>query len=318
MLGLVAPPAVGADDADRPPRDQAAATPPGGCAGLGDDVADGLGDVVSVHAVRDGDLAERVQGQDDDEVVAAWEQVETVLPPDQQALVCGFLRYEALAPGVLPGDEDEIQGFVLRRYTGESLLGLDAAPESPVQAVLTVAHEALHVRVAADPEAWRCPDLREPRAPHCDQAGLLGRWVATFWDDELLETWSEAVLADADGAAEVVYDADPDRFVTEYAATSPEEDLAETYAYWSLGLEPPDDAAADKVAWLDEQPELAGVRAYVAEGDALDRPSRALVVAPVVGLSLLVVVALGWSTLRLRRQPRSASATASSRVSTSA
>jgi hypothetical protein len=52
-----------------------------------------------------------------------------------------------------------------------------------------------------------------------------------------------------------------DQFVTEYAATSPEEDIAEAWAFFILSPKPEQDSIAnEKVLFFYEYPELVQLR----------------------------------------------------------
>ena len=59
-----------------------------------------------------------------------------------------------------------------------------------------------------------------------------------------------------------------DRFVREYAATSPEEDIAETYSAWALGRTPSSDALADKFAFFDQHEIFRAMKAYAENAGA--------------------------------------------------
>jgi hypothetical protein len=59
----------------------------------------------------------------------------------------------------------------------------------------------------------------------------------------------------------------PGQFVSEYAVTSPEEDIAETWARFVLGNKPGGrDIASQKVLFFYDFPELVDLRARIANG----------------------------------------------------
>ena len=61
------------------------------------------------------------------------------------------------------------------------------------------------------------------------------------------------------------YHRHPTQFVTAYAASSPEEDLAETWAYFVLNPKPRDDSMAHKkVLFFYDFPELVNLRNQIA------------------------------------------------------
>jgi hypothetical protein len=56
--------------------------------------------------------------------------------------------------------------------------------------------------------------------------------------------------------------------VREYAATSPEEDIAETYSAWALGRTARSDALAAKYRFFDEHEIFRTMKAYALQAGA--------------------------------------------------
>ncbi len=126
----------------------------------------------------------------------------------------------------------------------------------------TLVHELAHLLTlgpdqvdAAD--GGPCPTLRTTEG--CALPGsVLAGYLAT-WDPTALALWRRAAgeggVVDAEAAADL-FAGHPDDFVTEYAATSPEEDLAETLAAWCRGKPLPGKALQDKARYLSGRREL--------------------------------------------------------------
>ncbi|MBK8027740.1 MAG: hypothetical protein IPK19_41755 [Chloroflexi bacterium] len=84
------------------------------------------------------------------------------------------------------------------------------------------------------------------------------------------------VYEELDDSAAYFFDENPDGFVSEYAATNPIEDFAESFSYF-VGLDDdmlPVDGEASvveaKILWFDQFPELAELRISVREAADLN------------------------------------------------
>ncbi|MGB7341576.1 MAG: hypothetical protein WBC91_21950 [Phototrophicaceae bacterium] len=84
-----------------------------------------------------------------------------------------------------------------------------------------------------------------------------------FWTEEAVEL---IVYEELDDSAAYFFDENPDAFVSEYAATNPIEDFAESFSYF-IGLDDDDfpDADSDyemdaKILWFEQFPELIEMR----------------------------------------------------------
>lgn len=123
---------------------------------------------------------------------------------------------------------------------------------------------------ALDEDISACPTIAlEDGCPIEDSYILL--FTEEFWTPEDVEL---IVFEELDDSAAYFYDADPDAFVTEYAATNPIEDFAESFSYF-VGLdddelpEDGDEYVADaKILWFAQFPELVDIRASIRESAA--------------------------------------------------
>lgn len=85
-----------------------------------------------------------------------------------------------------------------------------------------------------------------------------------FWDDDDVEM---IVYDDLDDPAAYFFDEDPDAFVSEYAASNPIEDFAESFSYF-IGLDDedfPEDGddlwgMEEKILWFEQFPEFVEMR----------------------------------------------------------
>ncbi|MEO1290210.1 MAG: hypothetical protein AAFV93_20865 [Chloroflexota bacterium] len=99
-----------------------------------------------------------------------------------------------------------------------------------------------------------------------DGCAIAGSYIELFteefWTEEAVE---QIVYMELDDPAAVFFDENPDAFVTEYAATNPIEDFAESFSYF-IGLDeddfPFDDAYEmdAKILWFEQFPELVDMR----------------------------------------------------------
>ena len=214
------------------------------------------------HAV-DGALGTTCLGRADPRLESAWETLLAVAGP------------EALAPiGVLtrhaqPADAEELtMAWVSAHDEAGTVFQLSFDPDSvegyPAEAALTLVHELAHVLSAAPGEVRRDPAALEACATWSNglecfvEGSLVHRWIEAFWGDGRADA---VEVRDGPGVADgrARCDAD-DGFFGPYAATTPEEDFAQSFAAWTLGLEPSSAGQAERLAWMETEPEFAGYR----------------------------------------------------------
>lgn len=92
----------------------------------------------------------------------------------------------------------------------------------------------------------------------------LNLFFQRFWVD-IYDQWSRAAEIEDDAQREKelehFYRKHEDKFVSDYAATDPDEDIAETMMMFFLADKPPGrDMAEEKILFLYEFPELVGMR----------------------------------------------------------
>ena len=196
-----------------------------------------------------------------------WAEWSSMIPPYWSRRVA---RFEVASDG--PGG---IAAAVQRldRAGDRWLLSVDPvdAVERRDTYVHTLVHELAHIvtlgagRVEVDPQpaatlveqAARCEG--PPVTEGCAGAGtVLAGFSERWWDlDVVGGSDGVATIGDREDATVARYLAARDSYVSAYAASSPGEDVAETFVAMALDLpQAPGSVAADKVAFLRADPEL--------------------------------------------------------------
>jgi len=128
-----------------------------------------------------------------------------------------------------------------------------------------IAHEIGHV-ISLN-ESQRASDSQP--AGYTDQDGpftlsaYLSRFYARFWRGQD----AQGTSGDSADPASARYDENPDAFVTEYAATDPSEDFAESFAYFVLDPAPTGTTVKDrKIQFFYHFPDLVKDRGYLRSG----------------------------------------------------
>jgi hypothetical protein len=96
----------------------------------------------------------------------------------------------------------------------------------------------------------------------------LNRFFTQFWKKDLYEEW-QTIMAQSDKSAvrsglASFYEAHPKDFVRDYAATSPREDIADSWTYFVLTTKPAGDTVAEqKILFFYGFPELVNLRSEI-------------------------------------------------------
>jgi hypothetical protein len=96
----------------------------------------------------------------------------------------------------------------------------------------------------------------------------INQFFDKFWADVYYNEFQDVLWAETNEEYEeaiiVFYDDRPDWFVTEYAATNPGEDIAESFTYFVLQDKPTGDSIADqKVRFFYDYPTLVNIRTHM-------------------------------------------------------
>lgn len=210
-------------------------------------------------------VGDRLQGAESDQIAGElWQRVVQLVPAEERTMVGTF--------GTI--SDDETSGYVeaIKGDTGRWHLGLHPdLVESPHLLDAAIVHELAHLFTLSSDQVPTPETRLELRrlADTCEtwftgdgcslDDSYMAAWVEEFWPDDLLEEWEE--ITNEDGLSAFVDDHE-DLFVTDYAAASPSEDIAESFAEYVLGLggDHLGEVAREKLAFFDRFPELAALR----------------------------------------------------------
>lgn len=124
-----------------------------------------------------------------------------------------------------------------------------------------------------DEFAKTCPDFFDGNMCAYPDS-YLAKFGKHFWTDDIYDPWVETVFLSHFSEAEKVknlvpkfYEQYRDRFVSEYAAASPGEDMAETWKAFVMGQKPVGETIANqKVLFFYEYSELVQARGKIIQG----------------------------------------------------
>lgn len=181
--------------------------------------------------------------------VTAWPQITLFVALDRDA-----------SPGGTEGAVDRIAGSDEEYYVALDVTGVEPAAELDS----TMLHEFGHL-VTLNPDQM---PLDTSEADTCDIFTVDGRCApeGSYFRDWVEQFWAGYLHSDADAEPDTAAD---DRFATgdyvsEYAATNPYEDLAETFDAWVReDSEPTGDAVIDqKLRFFDAYPEIVELKEH--------------------------------------------------------
>lgn len=204
------------------------------------------------------------------EAALVWARFVEVVPAEHRSTVAAFSVFDG-------GDVDAYVEQLRDDPSGWHLAVNEALASQGHLLDRTLIHELGHL-ISFHPE--QVPPAGDDRAWHqaardcatylakegCSAAdSYLNRFVEEFWAEELLPEWQGIADIDDDehrmGAIEAFAAAHRASFVTSYAATNPEEDLAESFATYVLtdagGLE---GSIGERVRFFAQFPELEELR----------------------------------------------------------
>lgn len=234
--------------------------------------------VVAAYAVKAGSLipgSPAPAGADDDATYRQiWAAVKTIVP---QTLLGRITRFEIFSTDASSDSASETDGYASLGDDGKTFvlgLNLDSATtafvdndrEARKEYIQTLVHEFGHV-LSLDPSQMS-PD-GSGGGLEIDEGTLLpdsylNRFYVKFWK----ETWPNhgpETSSDEEGTA--LYNKAPSSFVSEYAATGPLEDFAETFSSFILDTKPKGrDIKDQKVLFFYDYPELVAMRDAFAKG----------------------------------------------------
>lgn len=230
--------------------------------------AEGLGEdktstFTTAHYVVGGALGAVCFGDDDPTLIQAWEVLSVITPSLQLADLGLFGAFESTESG------DEVTLAFVNTLDDDGTLfqmsiNLESYEEDPNEALLTMAHEFSHVFTALPSQIDRSAESEDNCATYDNGEGcylpdsLMAQWVALFWGEGLID--------EIDPSEEASGSAGEDRcsinpgFLGPYAASSPEEDFAESFSAYVFQLDAGTDALQAKLDWMSDQPGLVEFR----------------------------------------------------------
>ncbi len=207
-----------------------------------------------------------------------WNYFTASLPADQRKWISDFIVFT-------DGPQNTL-AFVRRSSNPEKwTLGADILDSSkPIYLTNTLMHEFGHLLTlntdqlkvtdsyfySGEQGLKSCPQYAAPDGCSTPEA-YINLFYQRFWT-KIYTEWFENV-EQANGGEfdwEIVtafYNRYPDQFISEYAASHPQEDIAESFATFVLNPKPKGNTIADqKVKFFYEFPELVALRQYAIQG----------------------------------------------------
>ncbi|MCB0991586.1 MAG: hypothetical protein KDB16_11440 [Acidimicrobiales bacterium] len=235
--------------------------------GAGSDCETELGDDaefywLGAYRVVDGELGELCFGQDDQTLVDAWEALSAMSPKGQLTDLGLFAGFES------PDAGDEVTLAFVNALDDDGnqfqmSINLPVADEDPDELLLTMAHEFTHVFTSTVTQMDRsaeaefdCDTYYNGEACYYEDS-LMWAWIDEFWGELAAEVdpFADASAADGEDRCE----REP-QFLGAYAASTPEEDFAESFAAYVFDVPAPTDEVQAKLDWIDAQPGLSEFR----------------------------------------------------------
>ncbi len=209
-------------------------------------------------------LGNLVRREADDESFAAaeriWSRVRQMFPQSRIEKISElFVWNETLGGGSVIRNWD-LRGWQLNVDTNLRGEELDYLLLHEFGHVLTL--DLAEMTLLVDPSA--CATVAVDIS--CANVGsVVDRFTTRFWSVEMAETATEP-----DGA-EALYEADPTRWISRYSATSPVEDIAETWTAFVLRERPVGASVADeKIRFFWVHPDMRSLRAEIRIRSGLD------------------------------------------------
>lgn len=221
-------------------------------------VVEDHGPVEAIYLLVEGRLAGLCFGDPSPTLVESWISLAAVAPPEQLepvVLLAGFASTDDTVAFAGAADEERYEQFLIA-------VDLVSAEERPDETRLTMVHEIAHVftqtpdqlDITADPDLcdtfWNGAGCFLPDS-------YVAQWISDFWTEDDLAAQPEDGSADTDLGLERC-ELDP-AFLGAYAASSPEEDLAESFSAFVFDLDVPP-SVQPRLDWFGQFPELAAYR----------------------------------------------------------
>jgi len=213
------------------------------------------------HVVVDGVLGAACFGKPDERLTRSWRVLAAITPQGQLSDLSLFGGYVSSEEGETTLAFVNVLDIEGTEY--QMSINLDEAESDPDELKLTMAHELSHVFVSLPTQLDRytLPDecTTWDNGEGCYfETSLMWEWIQRFWNEGLIDQINPLVAPSGD-AGEVRCEVHG-RFLGAYAASSPEEDFAESFSAFVFQLKVDTPGLQDKMAWFAQQPGLLEFR----------------------------------------------------------
>lgn len=213
------------------------------------------------------DTGRRTSREPTDCAERLWSAIRALYPPAGRRLLTHLVIYDGSRAQA--SEDRDVAAFVrpIDEELGEWLLAVDPAFGEPADLAETLVHELAHLLTlnggqvdTRGPDRPTCPT--EPTSQGCSLPGsIYDDYVHQAWDPAVLRRWWE-LYERTDGEPDqeelaAFHEEYREHFVSPYAASDPEEDLAETLAAWCTGRRVSGEPILAKVDFLARRAELA-------------------------------------------------------------
>ncbi|WP_243292026.1 putative zinc-binding metallopeptidase [Bacillus sp. FJAT-47783] len=211
----------------------------------------------------------KIDFEKDEQHQQIWSYVTKIVP---EKIMSRITSFEVGTDG-----KDEMLAYVVPNDdTNQTwLLGVDKkdAFDSKGKLVIkdiqdTIIHELGHIMTLNDTQMQ---DVEEDTKTYTTDEGTLkkdaylNQFYETFWKD-IHEEWKKAMEAESDEAMNQFYEKHKSKFISEYAMTNPEEDIAESFMRFIVDEKPKGDTMAEeKIRFFYQFDELVKLRKEMRE-----------------------------------------------------
>lgn len=186
-----------------------------------------------------------------------WSEIVQIIPQEQSdRLLNSFMIINKKNDDTLAYVENEQDSPKFLMAVNEPMhLGTDKQERS-----LTIVHEFMHMLVL---EQSTILDTENNSKPSCNgtidedfcfkKDTIYNSFIKIFWTKEDLLNYAKADF----------YEKNQNRFVTEYAATSPHEDISESFAYWVISDTKSRTIIGEKQSFFGKYSNLVALKAHI-------------------------------------------------------
>ncbi|NMB54519.1 MAG: hypothetical protein GYA15_07425 [Leptolinea sp.] len=197
-----------------------------------------------------------------------WKFITDVIPADRRTMLSQFVVFS-------DGYDNSTGAVDQADSSGSWSIEADAVDSQDFKMLsTTLIHEFGHMLTLNDKQITEEKDTCDyyMTLDGCSQKGsYIGAFYDKYWND-IYDEWASDVEFSEEGEVNEdkvyeFYEKHPEQFVTDYAATGPEEDIAESWTYFIFSKKPAADTIAhQKILFFYQYPELVDLRNQVLTG----------------------------------------------------